>query len=462
MNRPGFWKTLSTQWKLNKVARNPVVHMNNVMSNFVLMDMAGVTSSDLVRAVKEMHRGGALYREAKEHGAFGSDMVAQELRENELKPLLKEIAAELQGDETGLAADMRRTPMLRHIAVLGRLFDAIWRRAARFDQIMTSAYQMEDEVFRMATYLRRRRQGLDANHAALEARDQFLNYDIRAPWVNAARRTVLPFISYTYRAVPIIAKTAATRPWKMAKYFTIAYALNALAYQMAPSDDDEETERLSLREAEQGYTWVGVPRMLRMPWLDDYGNPVFLDIRRWVPAGDVFDMGSSTEAIDIPSWLQLGGPLMAGAELALNRSAFTGEDIVNPLTDTAGDRVNKVADYLWKFWLPSAAWVPGSWYWTKLEQAATGGLDALGNPMSVPKAALSSIGIKVRSQDVDNAFYWRAFEYEMVEKELEKQGRAIGRQRERNLISEAEYQRQMESVGQKLDTLAERRERNLR
>ncbi len=60
------------------------------------------------------------------------------------------------------------------------------------------------------------------------ARDQFLNYDIRAPWVNAARASMLPFISYTYRVVPLVAKAMAERPWKMAKYITVAYAINAL------------------------------------------------------------------------------------------------------------------------------------------------------------------------------------------------------------------------------------------
>ena len=140
--------------------------------------------------------------------------------------------------------------------------------------------------------------------AAKLARDQFLNYDIRAPWVNAARQSFLPFIAYTYRAVPVIAKSLAERPWKIAKYATLAYVINALSYVI--DDGDEEEERRSLDERVQGRTWIGVPRMIRMPYSDENNNPVFLDIRRWVPAGDVFDMNQNQ--MPLPAWMQFGSP----------------------------------------------------------------------------------------------------------------------------------------------------------
>ena len=138
--------------------------------------------------------------------------------------------------------------------------------------------------------------------------------------------------------------------------------INALAYAVAPSrDDEEEEERESLREEQQGYTWVGSERMVRLPHLDPYGNPVFLDVRRWIPAGDVFDTGMSQSAMPIPPGVQPGGPLMIGAELALNKSAFTGDPIANPLTDTAGERARKALGHFYKSVMPNAPWVPGSW-----------------------------------------------------------------------------------------------------
>jgi len=104
----------------------------------------------------------------------------------------------------------------------------------------------------------------------------------------------LPFISYTYRAVPVIAKSVATRPWKIAKLATSAYAMNTMGYMLAPGDEDEE--RRSMRDDIQGKTWLGTPRNIRMPFRDEHGNPVFMDIRRWIPAGDVFDTNQGRSA----------------------------------------------------------------------------------------------------------------------------------------------------------------------
>jgi N12 class adenine-specific DNA methylase len=203
MQTPAWWDALITNWKLNKTARNPVVHMNNVMSNAILMDLADVRAVDFVDAVRAMVTKNADYRDAVEHGAFGADMMSVEIRDNVLKPLLEEIGRDMLNGRGLLEPSM---------GVVGKFFDRLWRSAKYLDRKMIDAYRFEDEIFRMATYIRRRHTGMDAPTAAREAREQFLDYDIRAPWVNAARRTVLPFISYTYRAVPVVAKSVAARP----------------------------------------------------------------------------------------------------------------------------------------------------------------------------------------------------------------------------------------------------------
>lgn len=446
MQKPGFWDAVLRQWKANKTFRSPVVHMNNIMSNVMFMDMADVRATDLARGVQSLLKRDAAYREALDQGAFGSDLMAQEIREEVLKPILDEIERAAQGGQGEAQA---------RFGVVGKLADQLWSGAKAADAKMQRAYQMEDEVFRMALYLRRREQGQSPEQAALDARDTFLNYDIRAPWVNAARRSVLPFISYTYRAAPMIARTLATRPWKMAKYFTMMYALNALAYSLAPGDEDEE--RRSLRENEQGWAWTGVPRMMRLPTHDEHGNPMFLDMRRWIPAGDVFDLGQGQSVIPLPSWMQPGGPLAIGAELLLNRSAFTGQDIVSKNTDTLGERAGKAAGYVYRSWMPSAAWVPGSWYWQSIANAMEGARDWSGRPYSVPQAVASSVGIKVKPQDVQEGFASWGREFEKTERELEAMARRASRDRERGLLSETGYQRQMEGLMEKMGELEARR-----
>jgi len=196
--------------------------------------------------------------------------------------------------------------------------------------------------------------------------------------------------------------------------------------------------------------------MIRMPWRSQDGLPVFLDVRRWIPAGDVFDTNQGSSAIPVPAPLQFGGPLMLAAELALNKQGFTGQEITNELTDTYWERGSKSADYLWKAWLPSAAWVPGSWYWEKIGRAARGGVDSSGRPYDVPNAALSSIGIKLKPLDVRSGLYWNAYGLRKVETELKAQRRQLARQRERNLISADEFKRQMDAIMIKRQRVADR------
>ena len=447
MQRPNFWIEMMTQWKLNKTARSPVVHTNNIMSNLAFMDMADVRLQDLVKGVNAYVRETADFKEAADNGAFGADMMSQEIKKSVLEPVLREI---MQQAPAG-PASTRIGQMGR---VLGKIAGAVWDKAKAADRKLVDLYRIEDEVFRMAMYMRRRSLGETPQEAADHARRQFLDYDIRAPWVNAARRTALPFIAYTYRAAPIIAQSMATRPWKLAKYFLVAYAANALGYMIAGGDEDDE--RRSLRKQEQGYTWIGVPRMMRMPWRDRDGNPVFLDIRRWIPAGDIFDIGQGSTAWPLPAPLLFGGPLMMAAELMLNKKAFDGQPIINTLTDDIWDRTSKVGDWAWKSWMPGAAWVPGSWYWDKISNAIAGATSKTGAEASVPQAIASSVGVKVKSQDVQYGYYLWAKQFRREERDLKDQLKRIADRRARKIITEAQAEKETGAIARKFQNLGAR------
>lgn len=442
MHNPSSWAWVLTQWKLNKTARSPVVHMNNVVSNLLLMDMADVRLQDLVRGFDSYVKQDQNYQDALNYGAFGGSMVAAEFRRDVLQPLLTEILAESRNAGGGLDSKLK---------ILTKITDGLHAGWKKYDKAVTWTYQAEDEIFRMATFMRRRALGDSPQIAAATALEQFLNYDIRAPWINALRRTVMPFISYTYRAVPVVAQSIAHRPWKLAKYTTIAWLVNAFGYMLAPGDEDEE--RRSMRSQEQGHSWVGVPRMIRMPWRDANDNPVFLDVRRWVPAGDVFDTNQGQTVLPIPAPLQFGGPLMLGAEFMLNKQAFTGKEIINPLTDTLGDRLEKVGGWAYKSWMPSAAYIPGSWYWDAVGTAIGGGRDTLGRPYSVPQAIASSVGIKARGHDIDFGFEMHELNYERTMRALKFETRILESDLDRGLISEGAFETEMRRIEQKMDRL---------
>lgn len=384
MQNHNFWAKLMTQWKLNKTARNPVVHMNNIMANFMLMDLADVRGTDFIRGLrawvdKDDPKG--LWREAENHGAFDSTFILSEIQQEKLKPMLREVLNEMvEGDEI---ADS--------VGNIGKFINKLASVVSKFDNKMTTLYQLEDQAFRMALYINRRRRGVPREVAALEARKRFIDYDIHAPWVNLARRTVLPFLAYSYRAIPMVAETLVNRPWKVAKWVMISHAMHALGYAMAGGDPEEDQELMP--ERERGTTWLQTPRMIRMAWNDEYGNPMHLDVRRWIPAADVFDIGANSP---VPTWLQWGGPLMLGAEIIYNHSNFTGRELWNPITSDSWDVSYAVASHLYQSWLPSSPWIPGSWYFMRIAKAMAGAREYDGRTYNKTDAFLNSIGIKIK------------------------------------------------------------------
>lgn len=447
MQQGGMWRTALTQWKLNKTARSPVVHMNNVMSNFALMDLADVRVPDLIRGIRAYAKQDDDWRSALENGAFEGTYVSEEIQRNVLQPVLDQIVKEHRDADPGPQTAIK---------VLTDLSHKLWLGLKKADRAMTDFYQIEDEIFRMATYMRRLELGETPAEAARQANEQFLNYDIRAPAINALRRTVLPFISYTYRAVPKITESVLHRPWKLAKYATIAYLLNELAYELAPGDEDEE--RRTMREDQQGATWFFTDRMVRLPAYDDYGNPLFLDIRRWIPAGDVFDFNQGQSGIPVPAPLQMGGPIALAFEFALNKQAFTGEEISGE-TDTLGEATMKHIDWLYKSWMPSAAYLPGSHYWDKAWTAYEGGRDPLGRPYSVATALLSSVGIKAQPHDVKLGYQYRSMDLDQQAREISADMRRAQRDLQRGLIDRETFYEIQQSSREKMDRLVEKAQR---
>ena len=87
---------------------------------------------------------------------------------------------------------------------------------------------------------------------------------------------------------------------------------------------------------------MGVPKMIRMPWNDDHGSPVFLDIRRWIPVGDVADIEQSHGALPMPQWAALAVSRRCSPSSSRNTQGFTGKKITLD-TDTPTERPSRPA-----------------------------------------------------------------------------------------------------------------------
>lgn len=465
-----FSKVL-TAWKTAKTALSPAVHTNNIVSNFVMADWHDVSAAHTAKALRILlgahdlggegalgragnavaSAGGIADREAaqaivtryRDSGGDIGSWATQEVAREQLEPLLAAIQAEADaGDPNSPDAQLAAASALELLRAGELKAAAVRAGASTGKSVVTEArtvidlYQSEDEVFRLARWLKAKEEGATDLEAGKLARESFMDYSINAPWIQAMRATAFPFIAYTYRAAPMLLDIARRKPHKLLKLMTLAAAANYLGVMMGGGGDDKE--RKLLPEEKAGRIWGLVPKLIRMPWNDANGSPVYLDIRRFIPVGDVVDLGAGHSAIPLPPSLQPGGPLAMIGEIALNQSAFTGKPITLE-TDTAAERTQKVMDYLYKWATPNVLGLPGSYATTGVADAAKGRTDAFGREQSVGQAVASSFGLKLGSYPADvlrRQLYGKLAAETM---EIDKNIAQLRRQRQTNQISPEEF-----------------------
>jgi len=418
-SKPGqirkLWDDAMRMWKISKTALSPGVHMNNVMANFFIADFHDLRSKDLLKALRVMldaklskepsPENKELYQRFEDSGALHGMFKYHELKAEALDPLLEEIRNEALNDETAA--------MTRVLSVVSWL-NALEHGGKKVAGAMIEAYGAEDEVFRLAMFIKATRNGLPDIEAGRLSRKAFLDYDINAPWIQALRRTAFPFIAFPYRAIPMMIDTFTTKPWKLVKYVGLAAILNNFAYAMLGlTDDDEDRERRLLPEEKAGKIWGLFPKMIRMPW-NKKGtkrdgtpteDPVFLDVRRWFPSGDIFDVGGTHAVIPWSPAALPGGPVALLAELFTNKAQFTGTDITLE-TDTGWEKAGKLGMHLFRFAAPNLFMIPGTWSFEGLRGAAGFGAagpqtDIFGRELSVPQAFGSALGVKLGTYPED-------------------------------------------------------------
>jgi hypothetical protein len=197
-----------------------------------------------------------------------------------------------------------------------------------------------------------------------------------------------------------------------------------------------------------------------MPWNDKFGSPVFLDIRRFVPVGDIFDTGQNHAAIPLLPFAVPGGPLAIISEFISNKSQFTGRPITLE-TDTPIETAKKAADHLYKAFAPNIVFLPGTHAFTGVVNAGSGRTDSFGREQSVVQAGLTSLGVKVGSypKDVLMLNAMRQAEGQMME--IDRQITQEKRELQRRGVSEDEFMKNVDALVVKKQGIAERLQKRL-
>lgn len=467
---PEWFNAIMRAWKLSKTALSPAVHMNNVMANFVMADWRDLTAKDVHDALRVMMEPDSpAHKETierfEDNGGTQGMYVLSEIQREQLKPLLDELRGTITGENN--VGELARLAQIAALIGQGQLRDA-WdkaghsapAKAAKFaGRSLMDAYEKEDTVFRLAAFIRAKREGKTDAEAGAISRESFLDYDINAPWVQMARGTLFPFIAFTYRAAPMLAKVAAEKPWKLLKLGLVAGAINAFGYLASGGDEDDE--RAMLPKEKEGRVWgFLVPKLLRMGW-NDGDNPVFLDIRRFIPVGDIIDTGQGHAALPVPPPMIPGGPLALLFELVLNKVGFTGKPITQE-TDTAGEKAEKVAGFVWKAFMPNLAGVPGVPATDKIWKAGTGQTGAFGQELSTASALASAVGVKIEGYPADVAMMRMKIEMNANRREIEGNVRKMVRQEQAGAMSDEDMRAKVAREYEKLNELNAEIARKLR
>jgi len=300
-------KVVST-FKFGKVILNPATHARNITSNFILNNFEGLNPATPsgARAYKEAAKiftkkgkeTSKWYKEATDQGLGVSTFASQELE------------AMLNAPE---------------LARLGRGAKANLEKIA-------SLYEREEEFAKLAQYVfQRQTKGLSPEEAWKVAERATFNYAQVTPFIRTMRESIFgyPFITFTYKVTPQVAKTIAKRPTKISN---IGKAKAGIENLILPEELKEE------RKYEPD--WVRNGFYVALPTKDQYGRRPYLDLTYILPFGDLVAGEFLERPIKRESGLRAGVVESVGRKLAFPSLAL---DLATN-QDFYGDKVFKEGD----------------------------------------------------------------------------------------------------------------------
>ena len=452
------YRVLNQTWKISKTAFNPTVHVNNTLSNVILYDLVdgsnrGVNLMAAHRAITASSKGkeSQLYTLAKNNSVLDADLLTNELRDV-TKFLKANPYSAFKGDGD---------PASQSVSAVSIIFNDMkrtWLGSKTAADAATKLYRYEDQVFRIALFKDRLDKGWNVGDAARDARRSFIDYDINAPIINWMRQYPTPFLAYSYRIAPLLAETAVVRPWKYAKWAALGYGLNGLGQYVAGGDQD--AERAGMSEQKQGEVFgVGFmpKRNIKMPATDKDGKSVYIDITRFVPGGDVLDLGSAFggKFPGIPSAVQptFGAagdviPALFGYDL------FNGGKLKGLGGTVASDykiRIGKAFENI----LPNFPFFPGSYTTKNMEREQRGVESPFRTPGTELSALIRGVGFKLNVADLDVLGATKSLELTKKLRTEKEQIQSLVSKLRNKQITETEFEIKAEKITKRMERIAE-------
>jgi hypothetical protein len=285
-------------WKLGKVVYSFAAQSRNFFSNMILADVLG--DVNIIEGFPKHIQNVYKIRQHQKN-EFTNDQI---LKAFKLKTsLLTNTFAKSEID----AAFWESLDMTKYTD-LGSKADSMWKFAGmigKWPPDMFSALEsgMKYTVFEQNIKENLKKMGEtklenlskeDQKKLVREAEDKanyaLFDYGDVPPGIRWMRTWYMPFITFTYKMAPRIAKTAVTKPWKIIKYHMFQYAVQA-ALDKFFEDDDEDTQGLMERLLPDYVSRYMIPKIastpasIKIPIKDKYGRNGYFDLSYILPWG---------------------------------------------------------------------------------------------------------------------------------------------------------------------------------
>lgn len=326
-------------WKMSKVTLNVPSQVRNLVSNLIMLNLSGVPATRIpglmLRAIGEMRAGSPAYQKAMEYGITGTTMTTGELSNAQMM----------------LQRFLRNNPEGGGIP---GMFAAARNAFSRVLEKTSDAYQSVESMVKFMKFLdATEREGLSPSAAVDVANEYLFDYSLVNNGVRTARNSPLglPFITYYYKALPVLLKTAKEHPYRFLPYAAMMAAIPAIA---TAALDIEEEDYEKLRKS--------LPEYLRnknslylFPAKDENGRWVFFDMGPFLPWQTYVDAATAAFRGDGKDALRMVTPsspvLSVITALTTNKDPFTGKDIVDSRMSPK-DKAFSIVNYMWSMAAP--------------------------------------------------------------------------------------------------------------
>lgn len=443
----GVMSKVTGAWKTSKVALNVPSHIRNMIGNAIMLHLSGINGAMLpvrfVQAINSVATKDQYYELAVKYGLRQATFANSEL---------------LRIRDEWILLQKTKKPLLNKLhAMLSVGLEKVG-----------DVYQFEEAIFKVMKLRDEMERGASEADAMIEAHKWVFDYSLVPRTVRYLRNAPfgIPFLSYSYFALPRLAETAIKKPWKFLPYIAVGWALEEYVKSLFGADDDE-LERLRKAYPEWMQSRGG---MYLMPYQDQHGRWQVIDLGYTVPWGQLADVTAQARGGDFHQTADtlgvFSGPVPdVVAAITTGIDPFSGRKIMSP-GDPAWMQTQAALTYAYGMAMPGfltekgAVGIPGVMP-GKIPQAYSGYVDPRsGDPqLTKSQAWLRLFGVSIYPVDPEAT---RASNIYFMERDIsEAKSRRTNRLKDKNLsgLEKSEIERVFDAeVKRRQDQLKEYRE----